>query len=66
METAIFPALGVTILILILTISIGKIVYNISKKIMTIRDEKMKIVNECYSNIKFVKISSRENYFLDK
>ena len=63
MKTAVFAAISVNILGSVLTYPITKITYKVYIAMNLVRDRKMKILNECFTNIKFVKITGYEKVF---
>ena len=63
---AVFPALFCVVIVLAVNYNSRKGFSKISKGIMVKKDERMKAINECFENIRFVKMTAIENYFLDK
>lgn len=66
MGNAVYPAIFVTVLIMFFNFTSGKAIRSIGIEIMGIKDRRMKIVNECFNNIEYVKMCASENYFLER
>ena len=64
MGNAVWPSLGLTFIILFINFNLGGSFVSINRAIMLIKDKRLKVVNECFSNVRFVKLSATENYFL--
>lgn len=66
MGNAVWPALVLTLVLLFINFNTGGSFMKINREVMDVKDRRIKIVNECFSNVKFVKLSATENYFLTR
>ena len=63
---ALFPALSVLILVTGLNYHLSKLYKKYKIKLMEAKDIRGQIISEVFNNIKYIKISGLENFFLSK
>ena len=63
---ACWPAFAINIIFSQLRSCITRTFFKINMDILRVFDKRLKIVNECYKDIRIVKLSATENYFLDR
>lgn len=66
MGNAVWPALALTLVILFINFGTGSAFIKINRQVMEVKDRRIKVVNECFTNVRFVKLGATENYFLTR
>lgn len=63
---ACLPCMLVSIIFSIINMKIKRGFFKLNMDILRTSDERLKVINECYKDIRFVKLSATENYFLNR
>ena len=63
---ALFPAMGVLFFVTTLNYYLSKLYMKYKIKLMEAKDQRGQIISEVFNNIKFIKISGLENFFLSR
>ena len=63
---ALFPAMGVLVVVTWLNYWLSKLYMTYKIKLMEAKDQRGQIVSEVFNNIRFIKISGLENFFLSR
>jgi ABC-type multidrug transport system fused ATPase/permease subunit len=66
MGLAVFPAIVIVTIVLTVNYISGRKNSKYSKAVMSAIDDRLKVVNECFTNVRYVKMTATENFFLDK